>query len=327
MSINASCSCGHFWRVAVVTLSVIALLTGCAQRNVESSALAAVDVSDDPLESVNRQIFDFNQFLDRILLKPLAQGYAFALPDEGRDMLRRVLDNMKEPTLFFNNTLQGEFERAGITVGRFALNTTVGLGGIMDVAKDVGLKRQPADFGQTLYTWGVPSGPYLMLPILGPSNPRDAIGSGIDSYADPIALLAKLRGFEEISIGRFAADGIDQRAQVLDVLDDLQKNSLDFYAQLRSLSQQRRASEIRRGAALSPDSNFYADPGTSNATPTSPPATTVPRPATVPAAPAASAPAGRAASASSAVAPVAARPPLGLVDPVEGPLRNNSARP
>src|SRR5262249_36316091 len=148
------------------------------------------------------------------------------------------------------------------------------------------------------------SGPYLMLPILGPSNPRDAIGAGIDSYADPVAIFAKIHGFEEISIGRFAADGIDQRAQVLDVLDDLRKNSLDFYSQLRSLSQQRRASDLRRGV-LTPDSNFYTDPGTSSAVPSPP---TPPPAALKPAA--AAAPRVRTATSAAASPPVAARPPL-----------------
>src|SRR5260221_7206645 len=216
-----------------MALCIAMLLSGCAQRNAEPVVSAALDQPHDPLEPVNRQIFEFNQFLDRILLKPLAQGYVAVLPDEGRDVLRRVLDNMKEPTVFFNNALQGEFERAGVTVGRLAINTTVGLVGIIDVAKDVGLKRQPADFGQTLYTWGVPSGPYLILPVLGPANPRDAIGAGSGSYADPLSLMARIRGFEELSIGRFVADGVDQRARVLDVLDDLPKNYLDVYAQLR----------------------------------------------------------------------------------------------
>jgi len=302
VSINASC--GRFGRVAAMALCIAMLLSGCAQRNAEPAVSAALDQPDDPLEPVNRQIFDFNQFVDRILLKPLAQGYVAVVPDEGRDALRRVLDNMKEPTTFFNNALQGEFESAGVTVGRFAINTTVGLVGIVDVATKVGLKRQPADFGQTLYVWGFPQGPYLILPILGPSNPRDAIGMGIDSYADPLSLMARIRGFEELSIGRFVANGIDERARALDILDDLQKNSLDFYAQLRSLSQQHRNADLRRGAALNPDANFYADPGTSNATP--PPIF----PAASPAAP-----------------PVATRPPLGLVVPVEGSPRSSSTRP
>jgi phospholipid-binding lipoprotein MlaA len=245
------------WRSAA-TAFFCAALAGCAAQP-DGPAVAAVDPID-PLEPVNRNILKLNDVFDRILLKPLAQGYVAILPEDGRDAVRRVLDNMKEPTVFFNNALQGEVERAGITAGRLVVNTTVGLGGILDVAKQWGLPRQPADFGQTLYVWGVPSGPYLVLPLFGPSNPRDAIGMGLDAYADPLSLFSQMDAYSEITIARFVGDGIDQRARVLDVLDDLEKNSLDFYAQLKSLSQQHRASELRHGAATAPESEFYEDP-------------------------------------------------------------------
>lgn len=255
------------WRSAA-TACFCAALAGCAAQPGEP-ALAAVDTAD-PLEPVNRGILEGNQIFDRILLKPLAQGYVAIVPEDGRDAVRRVLDNMKEPTLFFNNALQGEGERAGITAGRLVVNTTLGFAGLFDIAKELGLPRQPADFGQTLFVWGVPSGPYLVLPILGPSNPRDAIGLGVDAYADPTSLLSKIDAIDEITIARFLADGIDQRAQALDLLDDLEKNSLDFYAQLRSLSQQHRAAELRHGAAPAPASDFYQDPGKAEPTPQQP---------------------------------------------------------
>jgi phospholipid-binding lipoprotein MlaA len=246
------------WR-SVAAAFVCAALAGCASQP-DGPAVAAVEPGD-PLEPVNRTILEANQIFDRILLKPLAQGYVAIVPEDGRDAVRRVLDNMKEPTVFFNNALQGEVERAGITAGRFVVNTTVGVGGILDVAKEWGLPRQPADFGQTLYAWGVPSGPYLVLPLFGPSNPRDALGMGIDAYADPLSLFSQMDAYSEVTIARFVGDGIDQRARVLDVLDDLEKNSLDFYAQLRSLSQQHRVSELRHGAATAPAADFYQDPG------------------------------------------------------------------
>lgn len=239
---------------------LIAALAGCTPQPQPATVSVTAVEPGDPLEPVNRELFAVNQILDRILLKPLAQGYVAIVPQPGRDALRRVLDNMKEPTVFFNSTLQGELGRAGITAGRFVVNTTLGLGGLVDVASTWDLPRQPADFGQTLFVWGVPSGPYLMLPILGPSNPRDAIGAGIDAYADPASLFSKIDGFEEFTISRFAADGIDQRARALDELNDLQKNSLDFYAALRSLSQQHRAADLLRGKPPEPGSGFYEDP-------------------------------------------------------------------
>jgi phospholipid-binding lipoprotein MlaA len=117
-----------------------------------------------------------------------------------------------------------------------------------------------------------------MLPILGPSNPRDAIGLGIDAYTDPFSLLATTEAVDQIQITRFVLGGVDERARVIDVLDDLEKNSLDFYAQLRSLTQQHRAAELRHGTAAGPGDNFYEDPN--KAAPT--PATTLPTPPSSP---------------------------------------------
>lgn len=255
---------GAVGRFAAAASLLLAIGACAGQPN--PPAVTAVDPSD-PLETVNRGVLQANQVFDRILLKPLAVGYVAIVPEEGRDAVRRVLDNMKEPTVFFNNALQGEVGRAGITLGRLAVNTTLGFGGLVDVAKETGLPRQPADFGQTLYVWGVPSGPYLVLPLLGPSNPRDALGMGVDAYADPTSLLAKIDAIDEITIARFLADGIDQRARYLDVLDDLEKNSLDFYAQLKSLSQQRRAGELTRAAAPQTTPDLYQDPAAAKTKP------------------------------------------------------------
>jgi len=253
-----------------IGLWLMAALAGCATPPTDTAERALFEQNNDPLEPLNRNIFDVNQLVDRIVIEPAAKVYVAVLPEFGRDAIHRVLDNMKEPTLFFNNVLQGEFERAGITLGRFTANTTLGLVGLFDVATDWGLKRQPADFGHTLFTWGFDSGPYLILPLLGPSNPRDAIGLGIDSYSDPFTILATTHGLEELTNARLIAGGLDQRAGVIDVLDELQKNSLDFYAQLRSLSQQRRAAELRRGAVPDPGTDFYLDPNAPPAEPGKP---------------------------------------------------------
>jgi phospholipid-binding lipoprotein MlaA len=242
-----------------------ATTSGCATPPSDPAERAAFEQNHDPLEPLNRQILDINLLLDRILLKPVTKVYIAVMPEEGRDALKRALDNMKEPVVVINNMLQGEPERAGISVGRFTVNSTLGVAGLLDVAKKWGLEKETGDFGQTLFVWGLPEGPYLILPILGPSNPRDAIGMGVDAYSDPFSFLATVKGLDEIQIARFVLDGIDQRARVIDILDDLQKNSLDFYAQLRSLTQQRRAAELRRGAAPEPGPDFYQDPNKSPA--------------------------------------------------------------
>ena len=252
-------------------LLLAAILAGCATPPSDPAERAAFEQNNDPLEPFNRQTLDLNLLLDRILLEPATKVYIAIVPEEGRDALKHALDNMKEPVVVINNVLQGEPERAGIAAGRFTVNTTLGLVGFLDVAAKWGLEKQTGDFGQTLFVWGLPEGPYLVAPILGPSNPRDLAGMGIDAYADPFSFLATVKAVDEIQISRFVLDGIDQRARVIDVLDDLQKNSLDFYAQLRSLMQQRRAAELRRGAAPEPGANFYEDPGKS---PEKSPATT-----------------------------------------------------
>ena len=240
-------------------------LGGCATPPSDPAARAEFEKSNDPLEPLNRKTFAFNLFLDHAILRPAAKVYVAVLPDDARKAIHHVLDNMKEPTLFFDNVLQGEFKRAGITLGRFVVNSTIGVGGMVDVMALSGVERQTADFGQTLFVWGVPSGPYLILPILGPSNPRDAIGGAVDSYADPFTILAKNDSTTDLLTYRFIVAGIEDRADVLDVLDDLEKNSVDFYAQLRSLTQQHRDAELRHGVAPEAAPDLYKDPGLSKA--------------------------------------------------------------
>jgi len=322
--------CGTPLRAATAGLLLLMGLGGCAHDNAGTPSAAVTDPNNDPLEPVNRKILDVNQFVDRILLKPVARAYIAVLPEDGRNAIRRVLDNMKEPTVFINNVLQGEFARAGVSLGRFTLNTSAGMGGVFDVAAKWGLEEQPADFGQTLFVWGLPEGPYLIIPILGPSNPRDAIGMTVDSYADPFTMLANARGVEELTISRFATNGIDQRARVIDVLDELEKNSLDFYAELRSLSQQKRAAELRPGAPLKPDGDFYNDPGkpAGAAPPSAAPGSGVSPPTPLTGtAPTGPAPGGVAAPAAGSGPPLSIR---AETDPDEGPLLAapaGSARP
>ena len=262
MKIAAS-PCGALCRAAGLVLA--ALAAGCATPPSDPAERAAFEQNHDPLEPLNRQILDLNLFVDRILLKPATKVYIAVIPEEARDAVRRALDNMKEPVVVINNVLQGEPERAGTSVGRFVVNTTLGLAGLIDVAAKMGLEKERGDFGQTLFVWGLPEGPYLIVPLLGPSSPRDLIGMGADAYIDPFSFLATAKSLDRIQITRFIVDGIDQRARVIDVLDDLEKNSLDFYAQLRSLAQQKRAAELRHGAAPEPGSDLYQDPGKSPA--------------------------------------------------------------
>ena len=249
------------------SLLLAALLAGCATPPSDPAERAVFEQANDPLEPLNREILQLNLFLDDILLKPATKVYIAIVPEEGRDAVKHALDNMKEPVVVINNVLQGRVEGAGTAVGRFAINSTVGLGGLLDVAAKMGLEQESGDLGQTMYVWGFPEGPYLIVPLLGPSNARDLIGMAGDNYLDPFSYLASAKSLDQIKISRFVLDGIDQRARVIDILDDLQKNSLDFYAQLRSLAQQKRAAELRHGKAGEPGPNFYQDPSKSEEPP------------------------------------------------------------
>jgi phospholipid-binding lipoprotein MlaA len=248
---------GRSFRPIVAALAVSCALAGCATRSSGAApAAAAVGPHDDPFEPVNRKVFAFNEFIDRILLRPLAKAYLTIVPQEARGSIHDALANAKQPIIMLNEALEGEPRRLRASFARFAVNTTIGMAGLVDVASRWHIPDETADFGQTLYRWGVASGPYLVLPVLGPSNPRDAVGIGVDSIIDPLTFLANANGLQEVEVPRLVTDGIDQRARVLPELDDLRKNSLDFYAELRSLSQQQRAAQLNPGA-MPASSNFY----------------------------------------------------------------------
>jgi phospholipid-binding lipoprotein MlaA len=236
-------------------------VSACATPPSDPVARAEFDKTNDPLEPMNRKILDFNLFMDRILIKPVAEGYRYVVPEFGRNRMRNFLDNLNEPVIFINDSLQGEFSRANTTAGRFLFNSTFGIGGLWDQASKIGMERQTGDFGQTLYSWGVPDGPYLMLPILGPSNPRDAVGIGVDSYLDPFRYAFRHYGADNAGLYRWIAFGIDERSRNIESFDEIQKNAIDLYAQLRSLWHQHRASELRHGEPAPPeDEELYTDP-------------------------------------------------------------------
>jgi phospholipid-binding lipoprotein MlaA len=255
------------WRNAILLgISFGSGLAACATAPQDPAARAAFDEANDPFEPLNRGFFEVNRVFDKALLKPVAQAYRTVLPELFRDALRNLLDNLKQPVVFANAVLQGGFARAGATAARFSLNSTFGIAGLFDVATGWGLPAQTGDFGQTLYTWGLPPGPYLVVPLVGSTNPRDGVGMGVDGYADPFRFLANANGASQANLSRFLADGVDLRSRHIEDLDDVEKNSIDFYAQIRSLSRQQRATEL--GGATpktpvgSPSLDLYDDPAT-----------------------------------------------------------------
>lgn len=243
-------------------IGLLLAVSACATPPTDPAARAEFDKTNDPLEPMNREILDFNLFMDRILIKPVAKTYRTVLPEFARNRMRNFLDNLNEPVIFINDGLQGEFSRAHTTFARFIFNTTFGVGGLWDRASGIGLEKQTGDFGQTLYSYGVPDGPYLVLPIFGPSNPRDTVGMVVDQYLDPFGYVARNNGSKNSGLYRWVAEGVDERARNIENFDEIQKNAVDLYAQLRSLWRQKRAAELRHGepAPAGSDEDLYQDP-------------------------------------------------------------------
>ncbi len=240
------------------------LLAGCATPPTDPAARAEFDATNDPFEPTNRAIFGFNDWLDTWLFKPVAQSYEFVFPQFSRNIMRHFLDNLNEPVVFANDMMQMEFHRADVTAGRFLANTTIGFAGFFDIATSTGLPEQTGDFGQTLYHYHFPEGPYLVLPVLGPSNPRDAIGIGVDGEIDPWGWLASGYGHGGATWYRYIAWGVDERARNIQTIDSIKKSSLDYYAQMRSLFRQHRAAELNGGkpTPVKDLNSLYTDPGT-----------------------------------------------------------------
>ena len=165
-------------------------------------------------------------------------------PSPVQDATGNFLQNLGSPVVFLNSVLQGDVDHAGATLLRFLINSTVGLAGTADVAGEMGFMRRDEDFGQTLAVWGADEGPYIMLPLLGPSNARDAVGLAVDHFADPWGYLR----YEKFNYSRFGAELIDARARNYELLNDLEKTSVDYYAAVRSLYRQNRRDAVRNGA-------------------------------------------------------------------------------
>ncbi len=256
---RSSCRGAIAGLVTAASMSAM-LLAGCATPPPKSDteAYAEFEEINDPLEPFNRGVFEFNRALDALFLKPFAEFYKLLLPPPIQTGIHNVLNNLRAPVILVNNLLQGEGSEALNTAGRFVINTTVGVGGFGDFAADWGMPFRDEDFGQTLGVWGVGEGPFLMLPLIGPSNPRDAVGLAVDSaLLDPIGIVGTYvfdapQTIRLISFIRLGLTAVDARARNYDALNDLERNSLDFYAALRSLYRQYRRGEINQGQPAAP---------------------------------------------------------------------------
>ena len=236
-----------FLRTAFAATVALAL-AGCANGPAGSTH----DEVYDPLEVPNRFVFAANEAADVLVIRPAAEVYHAALPDPVRDAVQNVLDTLLAPLVIGNSLLQGDVENAQNATGRFMTNAILGLGGVLDVASAAGVPPyRSEDFGQTLGVWGVGEGPYLVLPLIGRSNVRDAVGYGVDTVADPVRVWAYGADAKNALVVRSGVSAVDQRSRLLREVDDLRRNSLDFYATTRSLYHQQRTAAIRNSTTSS----------------------------------------------------------------------------
>jgi phospholipid-binding lipoprotein MlaA len=209
-------------------------------------AAEAQEAVRDPFESWNRSVFAFNNTVDRYALEPIAKGYRAVTPSPVRTGVNNALSNLSAPVTFANDVLQAEPTRAGATLARFGINTTIGVAGLFDVARGWGLPKHSEDFGQTLGRWGVGSGPYLMLPLLGPSSLRDAPARAVDAAFDPLNY-AEFDGDDAVRVGRAVIGVVAARENAIEAIDSVRATSIDPYVTVRSTYSALRESAIRNG--------------------------------------------------------------------------------
>lgn len=226
------------------TMPILLALTGVLLGLPGCASKPASYAEEDPLEPVNRTVHGFNTFIDKVMLKPLAMGYNELIPDPVQTGVSNVYTNLVEPTNAINHVFQGEPRMAGNATGRFAINSTLGILGIFDVAGNAnfypgsgstGLRSQEEDFAQTLAVWGVPAGPYIVLPFLGPSTLRDTLALGVDATTNPMFHLKKQGAKDKLLALRI----VDLRASLLP-LDATIERANDPYVFIRSAYRQNR---------------------------------------------------------------------------------------
>ncbi len=231
-------------------LSASILVSGCASTGSSSEAPAEDmvvngEVISDPFEGGNRVVMSINEGIDKAVLEPVARGYRYVAPKPVRTSVRNFLRNLKSPIIMGNELLQGDFEGFANATGRLVINTLLGVGGLFDVADMGGIAYEPEDFGQTLAVWGVGNGPYMVIPLLGPATVRDGTGMLVDTFADPVRIYMFSHDLEWLHYTRVGVGIIDAREEMLDVIDDLRRNSFDYYAAVRSAYYQRRQALVK----------------------------------------------------------------------------------
>lgn len=227
------------WGRKLAVLSCGLILSACATMPPTPEMIA----NNDPYEPTNREMLKLNGKIDRYMVIPTVTTYFILVPDPGRRAVHRFLENLSLPTTFVNDILQGQITRGSQTMARFLVNTTIGFGGILDPASHMKIPDHGEDFGVTLGAWGVDEGPYLVLPFLGPSNPRDAFGLAADVGLDPTNYIP-FKQHIWWAAGRYYFTVLDLRGQTFQTVQSIQRSSIDYYSALRSFYRQIRTKAV-----------------------------------------------------------------------------------
>jgi len=230
----------------VAALLVIGPLLGCATPPPASDrdAVAEFKEANDPIEPTNRVLYVVNDKFETYFLTPVAKGYRAVLPEPVRESVHNVLNNLANPVQLGNDILQAKPRRAGDTAMRFLINSTIGVGGLFDVAKHLGYADHDTDFGVTLALWGVPEGPFLFIPVLGPTYPRDIVGRGTEFAASPWTWVGQGAAVSALRWAHAGVYAVDRYSRLLDSIDSIKKTALDPYATFRSLYRQHRQGQV-----------------------------------------------------------------------------------
>ncbi|PCI20363.1 MAG: ABC transporter [Piscirickettsiaceae bacterium] len=231
----------------VIALIALSLLSGCASLTSQKE--------NDPLELINRGIYSFNEKADEYVLEPVAKGYRFVTPQVVDTSITNFFRNLDDVVVFVNDILQFKFNQAASDGARFLVNSTVGILGFMDVATDMGMPKHNEDFGQTLGAYGLGTGPYIVLPILGPSNLRDTVGLYADTFVDPIQYIED----SHTMWGVIVLKGIDTRAGIISTKKIFDQAALDPYEFIRSSYFQRREYLVYDGDPPMDEEEFFDD--------------------------------------------------------------------
>ncbi len=223
----------------ILALVLVPLVAACSTPGPGE----APDGIYDPNEAANRQVHAFNRRVDERFLRGAGSGYADTVPQDVQLVVTNFADTVSLPRTIVNQILQGRPGPATANTLRFALNATVGLGGLLDPASDIGLERDESDFGETLHVWGVPEGAYVELPLLGPSTERDAVGEFVDLFLDPLDYVLS-KPAQRVATAAWVAAQVGERGQFGDTVDSVLYESADSYAQLRLIYLQNRRFEL-----------------------------------------------------------------------------------